>query len=212
MWGLIVGIALGGLLLMMAVSSLRSGEIRLGDRVHRRGEPRYVLAVGVMAGGGILAAGSAVAAGISAEEPETEAIDVPGFALEVRGEWSEREAFGGAPAERDLGVVSYAGPDGELMITWRRAVADSSPEELLASLQQPGLRYDRWEPTAVDGVAGIDMEYATPRGVVRARALALTEADGELSWVLASCTHEGRGAACEDAVTSLRPTGSRPAR
>lgn len=205
MWGLIVGVALGGLLLMMAVSAMRAGEVRIGERVHRRGEPPFFVVVGLMAAAGALAAGSAVVAGSTAEEPAAQILEVPGFSLAVRGEWSEREALPDAPTERDLGVVAYAGPDGELVITWRRAPAEQSPEELLASLRQPDLRYDRWQVTTVDGVAGVDMEYASPRGVVRARALALPE-DGELSWVLASCTHDGRGAPCEAAVTSLRPT------
>lgn len=206
MWGLIVGISLGGLLLMMAVSSIRTGEVRLGDRIHRRGEPRYAVAVGLMAVGGVLASGSAVATGLSVDERAPQTLEVPGFALDVRGEWSEQEGLPGAPTERDLGVVAYAGPDGELVITWRRSEAEGSPAELLASLRQPELGYDRWETTTVDGIAGVDMEYASPRGVVRARALALTETDGQLSWVLASCTHDGRGGPCEHAVTSLRRT------
>ena len=204
MWGLIVGVALGGLLLMLAVSAIRAGEVRLGSRVYRHGELGFVVSVGLMFAAGTLAAGSAISTGMGADEPVTETIEVPGYSLEVRGDWSEMEALPEAPTERELGVVAYAGPDGELMITWRRAASEMPPEEVLASLRQPGLRYDRWETTTVDGVAGVDMEYASPRGVVRARALAHELAEGELSWVVASCTHDGRGRGCESAVTSLR--------
>jgi len=214
--GLIVGIALGGLLLMTAVTSLRTGELRLGDRVLRRGELRFGVAVGLIGAAGLAAASTAVIAAEQTGTRPSQTVTVPGFSFVILDSWQESEAIPGtAPPGRDLGVVAFAGAEGELVVTWRRAPAEGSPEELLDSLRQPGLRYDRWERSEIDGVPAVDMEYASPRGIVRARALALHDDGGEapmLRWALATCTHEGRARPCEDAVASLKvvdPVGPR---
>ena len=57
-----------------------------------------------------------------------------------------------------------------------------------------------WTELAVDARAGVELTLA-----IRCERLLTGQQDMAVGY-------DGRGAACEDAVTSLRPTGSRPAR
>lgn len=224
MWGLIVGVALGGLLLMTAVTCLREGELAVGEVVLRRGEPRFWAAVGLLGVAGLAAAGSAVALAADLEEAPDRTVEHAGFSFVIPSGWAALEDSG-APlvttSTPDLGVAGYRGPTGEAMVMWRRAplhdavrhdaaAGSGDPrQELLASLREPGLDYRRWDPSDQGAARAVDMAYPSPRGSVRARALARID-DGppaRVAWIMVSCTYDGRPDDCEHVASSLRLSG-----
>ncbi len=73
-------------------------------------------------------------------------------------------------------------------------------------MRQPGLDYRRWEPSDQGPARVVDMAYPSPRGSVRARAMARV-VEGppvQIAWIMVSCTHEGRPEDCEHVASSLR--------
>jgi hypothetical protein len=205
MWGLIIGVALGGLLVLTAITALRQGELSLGELRLVRGELRFGLVVGVLGALGLLSLGSAMMLASETEDAAPMSVQVGDFALSIPGDWSPAAGPPTAAPTEAFGTAAFSGPGGELMVVWRHmeTAEEGAIARLVADLKQPDIAYDRWDEREVDGGRMVEMGYASPRGRVRGRALARRQAGG-LSWAVVTCSHDGSSKRCETSIASLR--------
>jgi hypothetical protein len=205
LWGLIVGIALGGLLLMVATTAWRDGELSFGELVLRRGEKRYTLAMAALATVGVALAGYSVMTAMRTESRPARTVDHERFTITLPGIYDTMDDLAEMlTGDGSMGALAYAGSGDELLITWATAPQKGTRAELPGRLKDPAIGYSQWKVDAGDQETIVDMEYRSPRGEVVARVIARQTEPDVVNMITAMCSHQGDPQRCRGAVQSLQ--------
>ena len=208
MFGLIISIALGAVMVGAALSAARSGELTVGEGTRlRRGELLFAPAVGLLGlmGAGLWSFAGYVALSEDASDLAPKAVGGDGWAADIPGGWSRmshvEEAFGG-------GAVVYGdgGADVVFLVTSAPRPTDD-PRPLRTQLEAFGTLGDdlstRRTRVEMARALAFDGQHMTPRGLAYTRLIAFGAGE-KLSTVQAICTDDTGAGLCPPVIASLR--------
>lgn len=210
MFGLIISIALGAVMIGAALSAARGGELTVGEGTRlRRGELLFAPAVGLlgMMGAGLWSFAGFVALSEDASDQAPKAVGGEGWTADIPGGWPRmthvEEAFGG-------GAVVYGdgGADVVFLVTSAPRPVDD-PRPLRTQLEAFGTLGDdlstRRTRVEMARALAFDGQHMTPRGLAYTRLIAFGTGE-KLSTVQAICTDDTGEGVCPPVIASLRLT------
>lgn len=210
MFGLIISLALGAVMVGAAVSAARKGELEVGEGTRlRKGELLFAPAVGLLGllGAGLWGFAGHVALGDDPSQARPQRVTGRGWTAEVPAAWSRlshvEEAFGG-------GAVVYGdgGADVVFLATSAPRPADD-PRPLRTQLEAFGTLGDDLSSRRVvvdmPRALAFDGQHMTPRGRAYTRLIAFATND-EISTVQAICTDDTGAGFCPPVIESLALT------
>ncbi len=204
MWGLIIGVTLGGMLLMLGIGAWRDGSIALGERRLERGQIGYALVTAALITAGAGLAAASVVLGWRVEHGPPQPVEHDGITLTLPPSWQADPDLAEMLSQGGMRAAAWHGSGDELLLTWP-AEPQANIDDLdlaIASLEDASIRYTRWEIRKGDGARRVDMEYPSPRGDVVAAVIAQRVAGG-VRLVTAMCSHQGDPSRCRRAIASL---------
>lgn len=205
MLGALISLAVGGLMVFVAVQALRGGELATGETALRRGDPLFLPAIGALALGGLgLGAWTVwvVSEDVSLARQPPQRIEGDGWRAAVPPRW-ERLPAEGMPPDATL----WGDGRGELMVTRSRgplpATRAANVGELLRETV-PGPSVSDRPPifTETSTSLAATFDYSSPRGPVRSRLLGWVTGD-EVHLVVAVCTDGAESGVCGEVIDSL---------
>jgi len=206
MWGLIVSIALGGMLLMVAITALRDGELSVGETTFERGQPLFAVVVALLFAAGAGLGGYAAVVGWRTQQGEPRQVDGERFVMTLPASWKQDDDMATMLSRGgSMQALAYTGQGDELVVSWP---TDPQPgatgvDQLVTQLEDPSIAYRKWLVERTDQAVAVDMEYPSPRGDVVARVVA-RQLDEGLFMVTAMCSHQGDPSRCRQALASLK--------
>ena len=119
MWGLIVSIALGGMLLMVAITALRDGELSVGETTFERGQPLFAVVVALLFAAGAGLGGYAAVVGWRTQQGEPRQVDGERFVMTLPASWKQDDDMATMLSRGgSMQALAYTGQGDELVVSW----------------------------------------------------------------------------------------------